>query len=590
MMTPSHNSLKNHGSRKRRGSLYVSVVMVGAIVSILGLSAMLVARINSQSHDGLLDSAAARLNAQAALRLGMLTIENDADWRFRHATAEWISEQPLGNGSLSLEVTDPSDNDITDAAADPVILTGTGRQGKAIHKTQITLVPLHRGYNCLASAIHSNDDVIFSDSTATCDHAASANDDIKAYNSYVNVPVEAADVVTGSYYTNTYQTGVDLRSMPTAAEVKAFYEENGTWIDRDQLPRQFAEVVRNGNMEDSDSFWTAQESTIIRDQSMANSGTQCLLVTNRNDAFAGVTQDVTNLVTSGRTYDISFAARLPTGTTPFYVHIEIEDINGPDDHVAGPFTPTANNQWEKFSMTIQPWFARPLTLAKLVINTTPFGGSYGGSSSTSSALDFMIDDVSMREQGTNRCLDQVLLSPQQNPFGTTNDRGIYLIDMKGSRLVVKNSRIHGTLVIVDPASTTALGDGAALSMSAAEPGLPTLIVLNQQVYINPSEQGLVEDAVQVNFNPIGAAYPSVGSDDDMTDTFPSSIQGMIYSEGHLRIYNLSIHGAIVAHGDVDIHDTFSMTYDSRFYRNPPPGFSGPEEIRLLLGSAKRVTE
>ena len=198
MMKPAHNSLKKNGTRKRRGSLYVSVVMVGAIVSILGLSAMLVARINRQAHDGLLDSATARLNAQAALRLGMLTIEHDADWRFRHATVEWISEQSLGNGSLSLEVTDPSDGDITDAAADPVILTGTGRQGKAIHKTQITLVPLHRGYDCLASAIHSNDDVIFSGSEATCDHRVSANDDIKAYNSYVNVPVEAADVVTGS--------------------------------------------------------------------------------------------------------------------------------------------------------------------------------------------------------------------------------------------------------------------------------------------------------------------------------------------------------------------------------------------------------
>ena len=590
MMKPAHNSLKKNGTRKRRGSLYVSVVMVGAIVSILGLSAMLVARINRQAHDGLLDSATARLNAQAALRLGMLTIEHDADWRFRHATVEWISEQSLGNGSLSLEVTDPSDGDITDAAADPVILTGTGRQGKAIHKTQITLVPLHRGYDCLASAIHSNDDVIFSGSEATCDHRVSANDDIKAYNSYVNVPVEAADVVTDSYYTNTYQTGADIRSMPIASEVREFYEQNGTWIDRDQLPRQFAEVVRNGNMEDADAFWAAQESTIIGDQSTANSGTQCLLVTNRNDAFAGVTQDVTHLVTSGRKYDISFAARLPTGTTPFYVHIEIEDVDGPDDHVAGPFTPTANNQWERFSMTIQPWFAQPLTSARLVINTTPFGSSYGGSASSSSGLDFMIDDVSMREQGTTRCMDQILLSPQQNPFGTTNDRGIYLIDMKGSKLIVKNSRIHGTLVIVDPASTTALGDGAALAMSAAEAGLPTLIVLDQQIYINPSEHGLVEDAVQVNFNPAGAAYPSVGSDDDMTDTFPSSIQGMIYSEDHLRIYNLTIHGAIIAHGDVDIHDAFSMTYDSRFYRNPPPGFSGPEEIRLLLGSARRVTE
>lgn len=584
-----HNSPSNRRG-KRQGSLYVSVVMVGAIVSILGLSAMLVARINTKSQQGLLDSATARLNAQAALRLGMLTIENDPNWRFRHSTSQWILEQPLGDGVLSLEVTDPSDNDISDAAADPVILTGIGRQGKAIHKTQITLAPLHRGYNCLASAIHSNDDVIFDNAWASCDHVASANDDIKSYNSYVSLPVEAADVVTGSYYYNTYQAGVATRSMPTAAEVRTFYEDNGTWIDRDTLPQHFAEMVRNGDMESGDSFWDSQDSTIVADQTTAHSGNQSLLVTNRADEYAGVTQDISKLVTSGRTYEVDFAARLPAGATSLFVHIEIDDANGPDDHVAGPFTPTANNQWEQFSLTIQPWFARPLTSVKLVINTTPFGGGYGGSSGTSNAIDFMIDDVTMKEQGTTRCMDQVLLSPDHNPFGTTNDRGIYLIDMKGSKLIVKNSRIHGTLVIIDPASSTALGDEAALSMSAAEPSLPTLIVLDQEILINPSEQGLVEDAVQVNFNPAGAAYPSVGSDDDMTDTFPSSIQGMIYSENHLRLYNLSIHGAIVAHGDVDIHETFSMTYDSRFYRNPPPGFSGPEQIRLLLGSAKRITE
>ncbi|MEO1980696.1 MAG: hypothetical protein ABGZ23_30490 [Fuerstiella sp.] len=46
----------------------------------------------------------------------------------------------------------------------------------------------------------------------------------------------------------------------------------------------------------------------------------------------------------------------------------------------------------------------------------------------------------------------------------------------------------------------------------------------------------------------------------------------------------------MSHNDVEIRDTFNLKYDSRYYRNPPPGFSGPEEIRLLLGSARRVTE
>ncbi len=119
--------------RPRRGSLYVSVVMVSAMVSILGMSAVLVGRINSRAHNGLADSTVARLNAQSAMRLGMLMIENDPDWRYSNTTDDWLTDVSFGGGTFSLSVTDPSDNDLSDAPADPAVLTGIGKKGEAVH-------------------------------------------------------------------------------------------------------------------------------------------------------------------------------------------------------------------------------------------------------------------------------------------------------------------------------------------------------------------------------------------------------------------------------------------------------------------------
>lgn len=583
------------GSHPRRGSLYVAVLMVGAVVSVLGLSALLVGRINNRSHSGLADMTAARMNAQSAIRLGMLKIENDPDWRFTEKSDEWFVDVPLGSGTFSLTVTDPSDGDVFDAAADPLVLTGTGKAGEAVHRTEITLAPLHRGYDCLKSAVHAGDDIRFYTAQASADHLMSANDEISASSSVVNADVAAGDNVSGWSFTQTIESGAEIRSLPDPDDVLSFYESNGTWIELSDIPGQFADVVRNGGFEDGASFWEANNSVVIADDVTAHSGDNSLAVTGRYDDLSGVKQDVKNLLLSGRTYDIDIAASCSEAIV-LYVHLEVEDLYGLDDHVSAPIHIPAGGAWTTATVQIQPWFEEPLTTAELTINTSAYGsfdsggGSFEMADPAATPPDFRVDSVEMREQGSVLAIDQVLLSPQSNPFGATNPQGIYLIDLRGNRLVVRNSRVHGTLVLIDPSSSTELGDRGSLAMSPADSNLPTLIVSGNQIYINPSERGLSENAMQVNLNPPDAPWKTVGSDADMTDTFSSGIDGMVYSSHRLRISRLTMAGTIISNDDVFIEDDFSITYDNRFYRNPPPGFSGPEQIRILLGSARRVTE
>ena len=40
----------------------------------------------------------------------------------------------------------------------------------------------------------------------------------------------------------------------------------------------------------------------------------------------------------------------------------------------------------------------------------------------------------------------------------------------------------------------------------------------------------------------------------------------------------------------EVQDRLDLTYEPIFRQNPPPGFNGPEEIRVLLGSVKRLVD
>lgn len=572
---------------KRRGSLYVAVVLVGALVSMIGLSALALTRITGRKQSGIADASAARVNAHAAVRMAMLEIENDPDWRFTHLTDTWFSNVELGGGTFSLTVSDPSDGDVADAPADPLILTGTGVSGDAVHRTQITLVPLHRGYDCLKSAIHAADDVRFYNSVATIDHTVSANDDIWSSYSTVNADIQAADNVSGSTFTQSTESHAEVLTVPASSDVLNWYEQNGTWIDEANLPREFADVIRNGEFDNGTEHWSALDADLATELLTPYSGLNNLSVSRRKDELSGVGQDVTHLIQSGRKYNIRLALKCGRAQS-FYVHIEVEDEDGPGDHVSDPITVNAG-QWTYKTVQITPWFTN-LTSARIIVNTSPNSTFSTTVSLGTTPADFDIDAVTMRENGAIRCLDQVLLSPSHNPFGEPDPRGIYLINMNSNRLVVKNSRIYGTLVLIDPSSNTELGDGAGLVMSPAVNGLPALLVTGNSFYINPGDTSLVEPAMQVNFNDVGAPHATAGEDSDMEDTFASEISGLIYTSSRVRISNLKMSGVIISEHDVYLDGDITMTWDNTYYRNPPPGFSGPEEVRLLLGSAKRVAD
>jgi hypothetical protein len=108
------------------------------LVMVIGLSALMYARIQRRSAQDGNHAMEARFYAQSALELGFAKIHLDPDWRTNLGTGAWITDQPIGGGTLSLDVSILDDSD-GNPFNDPVRLIGTGVHGQTQHRMEVTL-------------------------------------------------------------------------------------------------------------------------------------------------------------------------------------------------------------------------------------------------------------------------------------------------------------------------------------------------------------------------------------------------------------------------------------------------------------------
>jgi len=190
--------------------------------------------------------------------------------------------------------------------------------------------------------------------------------------------------------------------------------------------------------------------------------------------------------------------------------------------------------------------------------------------------------------GDTREIRSVLLSPASNPFGfQTNDEGIYVIDCQGQDISIRDSRIVGTLVLVDPGSSSAV-EGAVLWQPAVV-NYPVLLV-DGSMTLRITTDPLVEWVQGTNFNPPRTPYEG-SEDSDYMDTYPSVIQGLVYIGGEAATDNhVTIEGVMIAAEALNATGTLELTYQDTYYQNPPPGFLGPVMMRVAWGSYQQVTD
>jgi hypothetical protein len=180
------------------GSVYLHVLGASLLVTIIGLAAVSAVRLQTRDTQRAGDCVEARTGAVSAVELGLLYVEQDPNWRTTWPNGAWLSDETLGDGTFTLEGTDPQDGDLTDSEFEPLILTGTGMSGIARHKAQVTLVPVIEPFAALNCGLHASGTVtVDSGKSITVTGASLSTNGILDVGGTVDGDAEA-DTVQGS--------------------------------------------------------------------------------------------------------------------------------------------------------------------------------------------------------------------------------------------------------------------------------------------------------------------------------------------------------------------------------------------------------
>ena len=395
-----HKASVHSAQRNRRGSMYIAVLLTASIVSLIGLSALTIHGLQRRAHESNLDVVDARLYAQSAVRLGMLQIENDPDWRYSKSSGAWATDIPLGNGTLSLEGTDTTDGNLADDPTDAIQLTGIGKKGQAIQRMSVTLIPENRAFSALDSTAFAAGGISLANAQLNGSGILSTNgaidSDYQAGNSIVQLPAEAGGSIN-DYGTISFHAGatanVPARTWPADDGVFDYYKTHGTWIPLADIvtapvppvpdPIVPANLLNNPGLENGLSPWFVwQNQAKLALDTDTHSGNHSAKVSHRTAAWSGLNYEITSFVQPGIAYDVSAWVKVPSDNVEMRFTYFVKTASQDRVYVTGTTMPVGS-QWTEIKQTIVPEWTGTLTAVVVYIETV------------SSVADFLVDDVSL---------------------------------------------------------------------------------------------------------------------------------------------------------------------------------------------------
>lgn len=199
---------------RHTGSIYLPVLGAAMMVTIIGLSAMWITRIQRYHGQGQIDYVQAQLYARSGIEAGLLEIATNTNWRSA-ASSTWASNRAIGGGTFSLTATDPDDSDLADSDYDSVVLLATGYKGDAVHKMQVTVDAVATPLELLKYAIHVGDVFkVKAGDTLTLDGGAGSTNNEFIIDGVLDGDVEADDKSGNGTITGTLTVPIPDKQMP----------------------------------------------------------------------------------------------------------------------------------------------------------------------------------------------------------------------------------------------------------------------------------------------------------------------------------------------------------------------------------------
>lgn len=554
LFTQRHSILNGRspgGLPVRRGALLLLVLITGTIIAVISLGALVVQGVYLKQGSGMKDATAARWAARSGISLATKEISGQSIWRSQKAPGPWYNTVTLGNGTWSLNASDPTDTSFSDNVLDPVLLSAIGRTGDAIQKIDSLCLPETILRQPLMFLACCHDDLTFDSSTVEGNGWIGAGDSVTVSGSnVVSCDVMAGTTITGSGFQNRTLAENAVDPLPVYSDFNDLVSL-GTSVTSSAVPAAVAstaETILNGDFNRGDVGWQASPTGSLTSSPYGGvSNSSCVTVIGRTTSAGGLVHDVTGIIRNGRQTQISAAVYPIYLASPFELSLIVTTTTGISTAAswtsssisAGP----TYSAIQSISTTVTPSWTGRLISAQLKIRTS--------SSGTAGIQNFVVDNVSMKitSAPSGKAIYRKVISTTTNPFGGSNNSyGIFVLDCGGADLTISDCMITGTL-IVHNVGTVRIGDGP-IQWRPAKPGMPALVV-DGKLILSFSRFALTERELGVNLNPAGSPDENGSTDSSQNDSYVPALRGLVFASDDITVSgDVSIFGCLLAGDDM----------------------------------------
>lgn len=131
--------IKRLHTRRHRGSAYVAVLGMSMIITVIGLSAVMAARVTTRTVNADRDMARAVFAGRSVMEIATHRIANDSAWRSTYTNDTWTTDETLDELVFSYKLVDEQDGNLTGDTTQPVRLYAKATVGDALRIYSVVL-------------------------------------------------------------------------------------------------------------------------------------------------------------------------------------------------------------------------------------------------------------------------------------------------------------------------------------------------------------------------------------------------------------------------------------------------------------------
>lgn len=233
--------------RARRGSAYILILAVSVILTVIGLSAAAIARVETRSVRDQGHWAEAQQLAFSAAEHALTRIAETPSWRT--AFRGKATEVSFAGGTFRWELVDKADGDLADNPQDPFDILATGSMGQTVYRLDLRCAVTGEALAALKTAVHSGKriDVQSNRWLIATGAPVSTNGELKTGNRLARVTgdVEADSVSGRGRIDGKVSVPAPPKELPASGVVETYRDMANSLGKRTKISREVLGPGRN---------------------------------------------------------------------------------------------------------------------------------------------------------------------------------------------------------------------------------------------------------------------------------------------------------------------------------------------------------